>query len=62
MPHCSPITLGMLFALASAITAWTTIRSLLVDPLSPLDIVPSMILVERPAVLSALLSTGKNFA
>src|SRR6185437_15088737 len=45
MPHCSPMTTGSVFAVPSASTPWTTLRSKLLVPLSPFDIVPSMIFV-----------------
>ena len=63
MPHCRPIGLPLTtpFAVASAITAWTTIRSLLVDPVSPLDIVPSMTFVVTLAPLKAGPSWPTNF-
>ena len=48
MPHCRPMALNSGLAVASPIAFWTTIRSLLWAPLSPLDIVPSMIFTFMP--------------
>ena len=47
MPHCKPTILTAALAVVSANTALVTSKSKLFWPLSPLDIVPSMIFTLR---------------